>query len=161
MNRIVEIFGEGKDLTAFQMSMRAILVFLLGIVLVRIAGRRAFGMREPFDNVLSILLGAVLSRGVVGASPFLPTIAACLAIVIMHLIFGKLSYYSSIFGKIIKGEIKVLYENGRMNRKNMCRCMISEKDLLESVRRNAAVESLDEVKVVYLERNGEMSVIKK
>ena len=161
MSTLTHLFGEGKDLTVLQMGLRAVVVFLIGLALVRIAGRRAFGLREPFDNVLSILLGAILSRCVVGASPFLPTISACFVIVILHFSFGKLSYYSSTFGWIVKGEVKILYENEKMNKKNMCRCMISEKDLLEGVRTIASVESLSEVKTVYLERNGTMSVIKK
>lgn len=161
MTVIRDLFGVGKDLTALQMSLRAVIIFLVGITLVRMAGRRSFGMREPFDNVLAILLGAILSRCVVGASEFFPTVAACLVIVIMQVMFGKLSYYNRTFGWIVKGEVKILFENGVMNKKNMCRCMISEKDLIEGVRKQAGVESLNEVKIVYLERNGEMSVIKK
>lgn len=161
MNTLVQIFGEGKDLTASQMSLRAIIIFLAGIVLVRIAGRRSFGVREPFDNVLSILLGATLSRCVVGASPFLPTITASLVMVLMHQLFGKLGVYSRVFGWVVKGETKVLYANGQLNRKNMIRCNISEKDIMSGVRTSAQVESLDEIKVIYLERNGKMSVIKK
>ncbi|MBA3665734.1 MAG: DUF421 domain-containing protein [Bacteroidetes bacterium] len=160
MSVLIELFGEGKDLTALQMSMRALVIFLSGIILVRIAGRRSFGMREPFDNVLSILLGAILARCVVGASEFGPTFTACFVLVFLHLIFGKLSYYSDGFGKIIKGEPKVLFEKGVMNKKNMSNCMISEKDMMEGIHLNG-IEALDDVKVVYQERNGEMSVIKK
>lgn len=161
MNFLVEIFGQGKDLSAGQMAARVIIVFLLGIAFVRIAGRRSFGVGEPFDNVMKIMLGAILSRAVVGASPFVPIVVASLMLVLMHRIFGKLSVYSNFFGKIIKGEVKVLFENGEMNRENMKRCMISEKDLIEGVREGGNTESLSEIKSVYLERNGKMSVIKK
>ncbi|MCW3077696.1 MAG: hypothetical protein JWO32_2305 [Bacteroidetes bacterium] len=160
MNFIYELFGEGKDLSAGQMAARVVIVFLFGIVLVRIAGRRSFGVGEPFDNVMKIMLGAILSRAVVGASPFVPIVVASLTLVIMHWVFGKLSVYSTSFGSIIKGEVIVLYENGEMNRQNMKRCMISEKDLMEGIREGANTESLTEVKSVHLERNGKMSVIK-
>jgi uncharacterized membrane protein YcaP (DUF421 family) len=144
-----------------QMSLRALVIFLAGLLMVRIAGRRSFGVREPFDNVLSILLGATLSRCVVGASDFLPTITASFVMVIAHQVFGKLGVYSRKFGWIVKGEVKVLFENGKLNRKNMWRCNISERDIMSGVRTSAQVETLDEVKIIYLERNGKMSVIKK
>lgn len=39
--------------------------------------------------------------------------------------------------------------------------MISEADLLESVRQKANVGSLAEIESVFMERNGELSVVRK
>ena len=43
--------GTSESLDMLQMSLRAAACFVVALVLVRIAGRRAFGMRTPFDNV--------------------------------------------------------------------------------------------------------------
>ena len=72
MELLREIFGSGKDLGILQMSARALVVFVVCLVLIRLAGRRSFGMRMPFDNVMAILLGAVLSRAVTGARAAMP-----------------------------------------------------------------------------------------
>jgi hypothetical protein len=40
------------------------------------AGLRTFAKQSTFDNIIVILLGAVLARGVVGASPFWSTVGA-------------------------------------------------------------------------------------
>src|ERR1700730_6298922 len=45
MALIRELFGEGRNLSVLQMGMRGILVFLIALVLIRISGRRSFGMR--------------------------------------------------------------------------------------------------------------------
>jgi heme A synthase len=65
------LVGEGKELTILQMSVRAFAMFIIYVVLIRIAGLRTFAKQSTFDNIIVIMLGAVLARGVVGASPFL------------------------------------------------------------------------------------------
>jgi hypothetical protein len=89
MRIIDQIFGVGKDLTTLQMMSRTLIVFLLAGILIRLAGRRSFGLHAPLDNIITIMLGAVLSRAIVGASPFLPVIASsacwCCSIVYSHM----------------------------------------------------------------------------
>lgn len=67
------IIGSGTDLTTSQMIMRGIIVFVLALVMLRIVGRLCFGIGTPFDRVVTILLGAILSKAVTGSSPFVPT----------------------------------------------------------------------------------------
>jgi len=52
------------------MAARSVVVFVITLLLLRISGRRSFGLRTPLDNIISIILAAVLSRAIVGASPF-------------------------------------------------------------------------------------------
>lgn len=66
------------------MTARAIAVFFGSLALIRNGERRAFGQRSPFDYVVAILLGATLSRVIVGASPAVATAAASLTIVLIH-----------------------------------------------------------------------------
>lgn len=160
MEAFYDLIGRGVDLTALQMSIRAIIIFIVALVLLRLAGRRSFGMASPFDNVISILLGAVLSRAVVGASPFFATIIASLLIAMLHRLFAWISLYNSKFGGLVKGNLRVIYENGKINEKNMRKSLISKKDLMEGVRKEANVETLEEIDKVYVERDGKISVIK-
>jgi uncharacterized membrane protein YcaP (DUF421 family) len=143
------------------MVSRAIVSFLLTLVLIRIAGIRTFGKRSAFDNVIVIMLGSIFSRVVVGASPFIPTTLGCLAFVLVHSGLGWISVRSDVIGRLVKGERKVLYAEGKMNERNMRRVMVSQKDLMESVRLRLNSNDLGEVQEIVLERNGEISVIRK
>jgi uncharacterized membrane protein YcaP (DUF421 family) len=156
-----KIFGVGKNLTALQMSLRALVMFLVCLGLIRFAGRRAFGQHTPLDNVLAILLGAILSRAVTGASPFLATVGAGVTITVIHRFFAWLGIYSQFFGKVVKGEAMILYENEKFYRENMNFCCITEKDIMESLRLCANLDSLDKVKAIYGERSGYISIVKK
>lgn len=103
MSLLLIIFGEGRDLDSLQMSARAVAVFFSGLVFIRIAGRRSFGQRSPFDYVVAILLGATLSRVIVGASPAIPTVAASLVIVLVHRILAWGCVYSPKLERLIVG----------------------------------------------------------
>ena len=160
MEWIYDIFGHGKNLDTLQMSSRAILVFFIALILLRIAGVRTFGKKTAFDNVIIIMLGSVLSRAVVGASPFLPITVASLVFVIVHWLLARLSFKNKLIGKLVKGEKISLYENGKENLKNMAHAKISHDDLLEGVRVKTNASDLANVKEIFIERNGELSVIK-
>jgi uncharacterized membrane protein YcaP (DUF421 family) len=140
---------------------RAILSFFLTLVMIRIAGIRTFGKKSAFDNVIVIMLGSIFSRVVVGASPFLGTTLACFAFVLVHRLLGWVSLYSDFIGRLVKGEATSLYANGKANTRNMHADVISEKDLLESVRQRINENNLDNVSEIMQVRNGEVSVIKK
>lgn len=155
-----EIWGEG-ELNILHMTVRAVVIFLITLAAIRISGRRSFGMASAFDNAMTVLIGAVLSRVVVGASPFWPTVFAAFALALMHRLFAWLSLDHKTIGKIVKGSPRVIYENGKFNRKNMRNSLISERDFMEGVRKECNTESLAEIDKAYVERDGRISVIKK
>lgn len=161
METIVRLFGEGENQTVLQMSLRAMVIFIITLILLRIAGRRSFGMKSPFDNIIVILLGAILSRAVVGASEFLPTIGAATVIAVLHRLGAWLGALNLRFGVLIKGQKIVLFKNGRLDSDNMRRALISESDLYASLRNNMNVESFDSIESAYMENNGQISFVKK
>jgi uncharacterized membrane protein YcaP (DUF421 family) len=110
MHLIHMLFGTGKDLNSLQMVCRAIVSFLITLLLIRIAGIRTFGKRSAFDNVIVIMLGSIFSRVVVGASPFVPTTLACLAFVLVHWLLGWISVRSEVEEILIErnGDISVI-----------------------------------------------------
>jgi uncharacterized membrane protein YcaP (DUF421 family) len=163
METIEFLFGDGDDdqLSVLHMSLRALVVTAYCLMLLRISGRRAMALGTPIDNVYAILLGAVLSRTVTGASPFVPTIAAAATITLIHRLVSYVSLYSKRMGSLVKGQAKVVYRNGNFNVKNMRYCRISMHDLMAGVRVASGLDRLDEVKAIYVERNGQISVIRK
>src|ERR1700761_2054919 len=90
MEPLVHLFGKEGHLDMLQISLRGAAAFIYSLVLLRLSGRRSFGLRNPMDNIIGILLGAILSRAVVGASPVLPVSACCLVVVLLHRGFGWL-----------------------------------------------------------------------
>lgn len=158
---LIDIFGEGKDLNVLQMSSRGAVIFFLALVLIRISGRRSFGLRTPLDNIISISLGAIMSRAVVGASAFVPVIICCLVVVTLHRLTGWLMIYSRRISGWIEGDKIPLYQDKKFDADHMKRALVCQEDVMQGVRRSALTEDLNQIDKVYMERNGEISAIKK
>ncbi|WP_316847168.1 DUF421 domain-containing protein [Pedobacter psychrodurus] len=161
MDTIHDLIGRKNDLTALQMSIRGILIFIVAYLLIRISGRRSFGMKSPVDNIIAILLGAILSRVVVGASPFIPVLIASLIIVLLHRLWGWLISAYPKLGKFAEGEKILLYEQGKFMEIKMKRALISEEEIMQQIRTALHAESLEKVDKIFMERDGKLSIILK
>lgn len=156
-----EWWGINENISPLEIAARSAVMFIVALLLMRMAGIRPFGKGEPFDNIITFLIGGILSRGVVGATPFFSTVFSMAVIILVHKIFAKLSIYSKWFGSAVKGEKILLFGDGKFERKNMNRVNITEHDILEDLRLTVQSKSLDVIKEVYMERSGEISFIKK
>jgi len=161
MDTIQFLFGEGEKLNILQMSMRALVMFLIMLILIRFAGRRAFAKKSSFDNIIVIMLGAVLARGVVGASPFWSTVAASIIMIILHRIVAWLSVKNNFVERLVKGNAILLFQKEKIVGKNLTKTGISKKDLHESLRLETKKDSLEDIEDAYLETNGRISFILK
>ena len=161
MNILHEIFGQGKDLTTLQMSARGAAVFLIALILIRISGRRSFGVRTPLDNIVVILLGATLSRAVVGASPFIPVVITSFVIVLLHRFLSFLTSGNKKLASVIDGESILLFRDGSFIPENVKKALVSKEDIMQAVRKSALTDDLNKIDRIYMEHNGEVSALKK
>ncbi|HEU5364191.1 MAG TPA: YetF domain-containing protein [Hanamia sp.] len=161
MDLINELFGHGKDLNFLQMSVRAVSIFFIALILIRFTGMRVFGIKSAFDTCIIIMLGAVLSRAVVGASPFIPTIVGSAALSVVYKIIAWLSVSNQFISHLVKGKPLSLYKDGILNSRNMQRCTLSYGDVMEEVRLLLNQNSLDNISEIFMERTGKISVIEK
>jgi uncharacterized membrane protein YcaP (DUF421 family) len=161
MDAIFLLFGEGRNLNPWQMGMRAIVVFLVALALIRVSGRRSFGQRSAFDSVVVILLGATLSRAIVGASPFVATVLASFLIVLCHRLLALACTHSRKIERLVAGVEREVFHNGSFDTREMNAALITPTDVQESVRQKTGSRSMDNVAAAILERNGDISVIRK
>src|SRR5438045_2073419 len=129
MQILHSIFGSGKDLTILQMMARSVVVFIIALVLLRISGRRSFSLHSPLDNIISIVLGAVLSRAIVGASPFIPVIGSSTALVIIHRLFAYGMVHHPAFTRLVSGKNILLFTEGDFVHENLDKALISRDEI--------------------------------
>jgi uncharacterized membrane protein YcaP (DUF421 family) len=148
------------ELALHQMLARAVIVFIASLGLIRVAGLRTFGKQSAFDEITSLMMGAILGRSIVAAQPFFESLGAALLIMLMHRFVAWLSFRNKIAGKFLKGDPLVLFRKGKFYRKNLIKSHITEDDVSESLRLKLNINDLQNVEEVFLERSGEVSVVK-
>jgi len=153
--------GKATELTVINISLRCFTIFIVGLALVRIGDRRSLSEKTAFDAIFIVLLGSMLSRAINGTAPFFTTIAAGIALMIIHRIFAYGAFKSHWFGKLIKGQPRTLVRNGEIDWEMMKQNLVSKHDLEEDLHLDAKTEDLSMIKIARLERSGDISFIKK
>jgi uncharacterized membrane protein YcaP (DUF421 family) len=149
------------ELTFVQISLRGILVFVVALVAVRCADRRFLSGKTAFDAVLGFILASMLARAVNGSSAFFPTLGGAFVLVLLHRAVASLARRSHVFGNLVKGRSDVLVRDGHPDSAAMIRNRVSSHDLLEDLRLNGNVGSEEAADLAVLERNGQISVVRR
>ena len=149
-----------NNVAPHQMAARAAVVFFLALAYVRTGGLRMLGRQSAYDSLTALMLGAILGRAVVSQDSFLGTLLAALVIMILHRLVAWITFKSSWAGSVLKGKSIVLFQNNKPLSENLSRVHITENDLQEAVRKNLNMDDMSRVKEIYMDRSGELSVIK-
>lgn len=148
------------ELSWWQMAVRAIVVYLAAILMLRLGEKRFMGKNTAFDVILGIVLGSVISRAITGNAPFFPTLGAGFVLVGMHWIMAATAFHADRFGTIIKGSDRLLVDKGKILWEQMRKSHISEKDLISALRLTGK-NDLSEVESARFERSGDITFVTK
>ena len=149
---------ENGDATWQQLCARAVILFVVGLIYVRIAGRRTFSHATPLDIVVAIIVGSNLSRAMTGKAPFLSALAATLLLVVLHRLAAMATLRWNWLASVAKSRPAVLVRDGEVDAAALRRHELSREDLLEGLRLEQ-VEDPAKVRLATLEGNGRISVI--
>src|SRR5262245_50810177 len=117
-----------------QIAARGALIYLAGLILVRLGKSRLLSRATALDVILAFILGSVLSRGITGSAALSGTIVATGTLIALHWVFTALTYRFHWLGRLVKGNSQVLIADGQINWDAMRRSHISEHDLREELR---------------------------
>ena len=150
---------EANQLTIFQVSLRGLIVFVAAIIMVRVADKRFLSRMSALDVILGFILASSLSRAVNGSAPFFETLGVGFILVLLHKALAWAAFRWHKFGELVKGHEDLLIENGKPQTEAMRANHITERDLLEELRQEGNVASVEDVRLALLERSGRVSVV--
>ncbi|RCW48041.1 DUF421 domain-containing protein [Paenibacillus prosopidis] len=141
--------------------LRAVGLFVVGLLAFRVMGSQSVGRLTDFDLVVVIAIGAIIGDGL--ADPELNVfilIAAIAGLVLMQILASVLAMKSPLIEKLVMGSPIKLIENGKILLNGLRRARITKNNLDQELRVKG-LTSLEQVEEAFMEPNGKLSVIEK
>jgi uncharacterized membrane protein YcaP (DUF421 family) len=139
-------------------ALRAIAVYTLVLIVIRLMGKRAVGSFSAFDLLVALMIGEIVDEMIYGDVTFLQGAIPIIVIVLMHEANAWLSYSRHGFSKLLEGTPSIIIKDGEFQRKGMRRERMNEEDVLAQLRLQG-IDVLREVKLAIVENGGQVSVI--
>ena len=143
----------------WELTARAVLVYLFLLVLLRLTGKRQVGQLAPFDLVLLLILSNAVQNAMNGGDNSF-TAGAILAAVLIGLngLVGYATFKSRWLEALVEGRPKVLIHNGKLYESLLRNQRLTRHELLAALRR-AGCGCIEQVHIAILENNGQISVV--
>ncbi|MBZ6388786.1 MULTISPECIES: DUF421 domain-containing protein [Pantoea] len=142
--------------------LRAASMYLLLMVVFKIAGRRTLMEMTSFDLILLLIISEATQQALLG-DDFSVTGAGLtiVTLIVIDILFGTMKTRFPRVERLIDGSSLILVEEGKLLRQRAKRAGVDEEDILQSARSSQGLERLDQIKFAILEKTGKISIIPK
>src|SRR5690348_1028348 len=141
--------------------LRAMLGFLLLLVVTRVTGRRELASLEPFDLILLVMIGDLLQQGITQDDYSVTGMGLVVATVaVLSVSVSYASFKLPRLRIVLEGEPLVLIEDGRLLERNLKRERLTPGELAAEAR-GQGIFDLGEVRWAVLETSGKISFVTK
>src|SRR5690348_7497459 len=155
---LLDVFGVTNHIEWWQEVPRAVVVFVFGLLLLRISGRRAFARWSALDIIVSIIMGSSLSRALTGSAPLGGTFLAMILLAFLHWLLARMATRSDRFAHLIEGGAVILGKSGTISAHQLRQHNISATDFQEALRKEG-VEDVAHTRQITLEPSGNITVL--
>jgi uncharacterized membrane protein YcaP (DUF421 family) len=129
------------------------------LVLMRLAGRHAFGEMSAFDILVLVLVGGTLRTAIVGSDNSIGgAFIGVATVLVIDRIFGMLATRSAGFNRLVEGKANVLARQGRLLPEELRRRHVPITVFERALRKRGVVDVYD-VAEARLEANGKITVV--
>ncbi len=140
---------------------RAIVLYLVVLIVMRLMGKREIGQLQPFELAISIMIADLASIPMTEIGiPIFNGIIPILGLLVMHLVISVINMKSLRAREIICGKPSILIYRGKINEKALVKERFTINELEERLRGNNVV-NLGDVEYAILETSGQVTVIQK
>jgi len=142
-----------------QIILSSIVVYLFVIIAIRFFGKKELSQLSVIDLVFVLLISNSVQNAMVGSdSTLLGGLVAACSLFVTNYIFKQFIYRFPKFSKFIQGESVLLIFNGKPNRENIAKSMLTMDELMEAIREHG-VSNIEDVDLAVLEVDGNISVL--
>lgn len=145
----------------WEFVLRAVVVYVVVLAIVRLSGKRTVGQFTPFDLLVVVLLGTAVQNSLIGEdTSLLGGLLLAATLVCLNWLTGLVTARSNAADRIIEGAPVLLVRDGEVFEKALHDQHVSRRELDEVLRLRGCGDIAD-VALATLETNGEISVIQR
>jgi uncharacterized membrane protein YcaP (DUF421 family) len=143
----------------WELVVRAGVVYLFLLVLLRVTGKRQVGQLAPFDLVLLLVLSNAVQNSMNGGdNSLVGGLITAGTLVGLNYAVSYSTFRSKRLEALIEGRPQVIIHNGQVFEDVMKSAKLTHHELNAALRRTGC-SCVDEVQAAILENNGSISVI--
>jgi uncharacterized membrane protein YcaP (DUF421 family) len=140
--------------------LRAAVMYLVLMILFKIAGRRSLADLNTFDFVLLLIIGEATQQALLGDDFSITNSVLIIATLIaIDVGFSQVKQRSKRIALLLDGGPTVIVENGEPLHRRMKKARVTEADIMEAARSNQGIARMCDIRYAIIERNGTISII--
>lgn len=144
----------------WEFVLRAVAVYVVVLLMLRIVGKRTVGQYTPFDLVVVVLLGTAVQNSLIGDDiSLLGGLLLAATLLALNWVVGLLGARSLRFDRLIEGRPVILAKDGEIFFEQLRRQCIGQEDF-DIAMRKADCRDPTEIHLAVLETSGEISILK-
>ena len=141
--------------------LRAIFLYIVVLIVMRLMGKRELGQMQPFELVISIMIADLASVPMADTGiPITNGIIPILALLLVQLVISIINIKSIRGREIICGRPSILIYRGKIDEKVLRKERFTVNELQERLRQNN-IFNIGDVEYAILETSGQVTVIQK
>ena len=143
----------------WELILRAVIVYVFLLLLLRLTGKRQVGQLAPFDLVLLLVISNTVQNAMnAGDNSVTAGVILAITVVVLNMAVARATWRSKRVEALIEGEPQVLVHNGKLNARLMERARLTQHELMVALRQSGVL-SVEDVHAAILENNGTITVV--
>jgi uncharacterized membrane protein YcaP (DUF421 family) len=139
---------------------RAAIVYIVLLVLFRLAGKRTLAEVTTFDFVLLLIISEATQQAMVdGDNSMTNSLLLVSTLVGLNILMSELKQRFKKIERVLDGMPLLIVEHGHPLHDRMAKERVDINDVLDAARETHGIETLEEIKYAVLERNGKISIV--
>jgi len=150
----------------FEMSMpwwefvlRAVIVYVVLLAMIRLSGKRTMGQFTAFDMLLIVLLGNAVQNALLGKDTSMTGgLLLAATLIVLNWCVGFVTARSRTAERLLEGAPVLLARNGHVYRDVLRRELVSRDDFAKAMR-EAGCSDVERVHLALLETDGHITIV--
>lgn len=139
--------------------LRAAALYLVLLVLFRIAGRRSLTDITTFDLLLLMIIGEATQQALLGDDFSVNAVLVIITLIVIDVGLSLLKLRHPKLDTLIEGSPTLIVEYGRPLHARLAEARLREEDILLAARETQGLERMEQIRFAILEKNGKISII--